>query len=81
MCVKLLKFYFPETIDAGISFYTKMINKNTALRDIGGKENGNEHRWLGFRTTPIAQRKQFFEAKLKELRQQQEEGAASSEAA
>lgn len=58
-------------IDAGISFYTKLINKETALRELSGEENANEKQWLGFRRTPITKRKEFFEKKKKELLQQQ----------
>lgn len=74
---KLISFSFPpEMIDAGISFYTKLINKETALRELNGEENANQKQWLGFRRTPIAKRKEFFEQKKKELLQQQEKIAA-----
>lgn len=53
-------------IEAGISFYTKLMNKTNAIRELSGQDT-NTINWLGFRTTPIAQRKDFFEKKLKEL--------------
>lgn len=66
-------------IDAGVNFYTKLLNKNNALTEISGKDenalNDFDYRWLVFRTTPITKRKQFFESKLNNLRRQQEDVA------
>lgn len=68
-------------IQAGVSFYTKLINRNKALAEISGKDenavNNFEYRWLAFRTTPISKRKEFFESKLNEHRQQKEGGGAN----
>lgn len=69
-------------IEAGVSFYTKMINRNKALAEICGKDenaaNGFEYRWLVFRTTPITKRKDFFESKLNELHGQQKEAGTAN---
>lgn len=62
---------FLDMIEAGISFYTKLINKTNAIRELSGQD-ANTINWLGFRTTPIEKRKDFLETKLKELRQQKE---------
>lgn len=72
----------PEMVEAGISFYTKLINKNNAVRELNGihTKNDNENGWLGFRRIPITQRKAFFESKLKELRQQQQEMETATQA-
>lgn len=62
---------FADMIEAGISFYTKLINKNNAIRELTGEEA--DARWFGFRTTPIEKRKKFLESKLTGTRREPEQ--------
>lgn len=68
-------------VEAGVNFYTKLLNKNKAFAEISGKDENAlrnfEYRWLVFRTTPIIKRKEFFQSKLNDSRQQQKEAATA----
>lgn len=63
-------------IEAGISFYEKVLNKNAAVRELSGKDlysvKGNEYpSIMRFNTVPITSRKKFLEITLEELRQKE----------
>lgn len=59
-------------IEAGLGFYTKLLNRNIAIREISGLElytsKGNENYFMRVKAVPLTLRKAFFEEKLKELK-------------
>lgn len=59
-------------VDAGVRFYEKLINKETAIREMSGKQHFGMIRWLGLRTTPLEARKEFFQSNLNAFAEEQE---------
>lgn len=64
----------PEFVKDGIAFYDNILKRNIALRELLGEKgeslytgNGNDVFYFRQKTTPITERKKFFEEKLKEL--------------
>lgn len=64
----------PEFIKDGIAFYDNILKRNIALRELLGEKgeslysgNGNDVFYFRQKTTPITERKKFFEDQLKEL--------------
>lgn len=65
-----------EYVEAGVGFYDKILKKNMAIRHLTGSNQftalGNINDYLRTVTTPLTQRKAFFEKKLKELSKEAE---------
>lgn len=64
-------------IEAGLSYYKKHINRNIAIREISGMHNlytaeGNLNSLVRIRGVPLTWRRDFLEAKLKELNKSEE---------
>lgn len=70
-------------IEAGVSFYTKQLNRNIAIREISGLDlytaKGNENYLFRIRTVPLTVRKAFLERKLEELRKSEDESTTDQE--
>lgn len=71
-----LLFVIADTIEAGIRYYEKLLNKNIAVRELSGKDlysvKGNEYPGiLRMNVYPLTARKQFFEHALDELRKKE----------
>lgn len=69
-----------DFIESGVIFYQKILERNQALRELMGKEGerkysklGNENFGLRQPRLALVHRKQFFEEKLKEIRQAKEQ--------
>ncbi|CRL02871.1 CLUMA_CG015765, isoform A [Clunio marinus] len=65
-------------IEAGVRFYAKLLNKNIAIRDLTNDDSeytalGNESFIIRRKRLPLTLRKAFFDAKLKELNQVENE--------
>lgn len=75
--------FFAEMIEAGVSFYTKLLNRNIAIREISGLDlytaKGNENYSLRIRSIPLTVRKAFLESKLEELRKTEDEATVNQE--
>lgn len=69
--------------DTGIRYYTKLLDKNVAIRELSGNNlytaKGNLHYFIRQKSVPLTQRKRFFEKKLKEYRESNEEVQSESE--
>lgn len=65
-----------EYVEAGVGFYDKILKKNMAIRHLTGSNQftalGNINDYFRTVTTPLTQRKAFFEKKLKELSKEAE---------
>ncbi|XP_060803909.1 transmembrane protein 177 [Amyelois transitella] len=68
----------PEFIESGIIFYEKLLKRNQALREFMGSEGerkysklGNENFFLRQPRLALIHRKQFFEEKLKESKEEE----------
>lgn len=66
----------PEYIEGGIIFYEKLLQRNQALRELLGNEGQKKYTKLGNENYSLRQphialihRKQFFEQKLKEIKE------------
>lgn len=64
-----------DFIESGVIFYQKILERNQALRELMGKEGeskysklGNENFGLRQPRLALMHRKQFFEEKLKEIK-------------
>lgn len=66
-----------DMVEAGVGFYTKLINRNIAIREIGGMDlytaQGNNKYFLRIKEVPLTYRKGFFEYKLDELNKKKDE--------
>jgi len=66
----------PGWCDAGARYYSKLLNKNVAIREISGNDlytaKGNIHYFIRQKSLPLTDRKRFFEKKLKEYRESSE---------
>ncbi|XP_049867976.1 transmembrane protein 177 [Pectinophora gossypiella] len=65
----------PDFVESGVIFYDKLLKRNQALRELMGKEGekkytklGNENYGIRHPRLALVHRKQFFEEKLKEIR-------------
>lgn len=61
-----------DLINAGVRFYDKIINKNIAIRGLTNNvevysAKGNLNFLFRNKSIPLTERKEFFEAKLREL--------------
>lgn len=67
----------PEFMQNGIKFYTKLLQKNIAIRELTNDEQysakGNVNVFLRQTSLPLTFRKKFFEEKLKEYLESNEE--------
>lgn len=71
-------------IEAGLGYYKKHIDRNIAIREIGGMKNeytaqGNQNFLVRMRGIPLTWRRDFLEAKLKELNEGEEVATAESD--
>lgn len=61
-----------ETIEAGISYYNKILKRNVALHRLSDKKmftpRGDDAHLFRRKTVPISLRKEFLELELKKLR-------------
>lgn len=69
-------YFFADMVAAGVGFYTKLINRNIAIREIGGLDlytaQGNNKFFMRIKEVPLTYRKGFFEHKLDELNKKDE---------
>ncbi|XP_011197420.2 transmembrane protein 177 [Bactrocera dorsalis] len=63
----------PQYVEAGASYYGKLLKKNMALRELIGDDTysarGNVNYFLRQKSLPLTVHKSYFEEKLQELRQ------------
>lgn len=68
----MILIYFIDNIKDGISFYTKNINKNIALRKLNNDtkytQDGNEVQFFGCRNLDLTERKKFLVQSLNALK-------------
>ncbi|XP_017467468.1 PREDICTED: transmembrane protein 177 [Rhagoletis zephyria] len=69
----------PKFVEAGASYYDKLLKKNMALRELIGDDTytakGNENYFIRQKSLPLTIHKSYFEEKLRELRQSSEGSA------
>jgi hypothetical protein len=62
-------------IEAGYGFYTKLLKKNMAIRELTGDDNytalGNENHYFRNKSLPLTIRKNYFETLLKNLKNEE----------
>lgn len=61
----------PEFIEAGVSFYDKLLKKNIAIRNLIGENmytaQGNEQHLIRQKSLPLTIRRSYFKIKLDEF--------------
>lgn len=75
--------YFADMLEAGVGYYTKILNRNIAIRELSGLNlytaKGNENYFIRIREIPLTLRREFFQSKLDELNKSKESPTKNSD--